>query len=112
MVSRDLFERYECFCMYTMWWESLPEINKEWPCDDHEGYYETSMMLAVNEDIIDMAKAKEAPNIQLTEKLKYNRGWRFNEAEINVPWDLYNLQKIGNMDNPSEGANIKLGKKC
>jgi creatinine amidohydrolase len=110
MVSRDLFEEHECFCMYTMWWESLPEINKKWPCDDHGGYYETSMMMAVNEDIIDMAKAKEAPNIQLTEKLKYNCGWRFNEANINVPWDEYSLQKIGNSGNPPEGANAKLGK--
>jgi len=110
MVSIDLFEEHECFCMYTTWWESLREINGGWPCDDHGGYYETSMMMAVNEDIIDMTKAKEAPKIQLTEKLKQNRGWRFNEAKINVPWDEYSLQKIGNKGNPPEGANAKLGK--
>lgn len=110
MVSRDLFDMYECLCMYTQWWEVLPQINKEWNCADHGGYFETSLMMAVNEKIIDMAKAKKAPNVQLTEKLKYNRGWRFNEAKINVPWDLYNLQKIGNMGNSPEGANAKLGR--
>lgn len=109
MVSRDLFDKYECLCMYTQWWEVLPQINKEWNCADHGGYFETSLMMAVNEKIIDMTKAKNAPDVQLTEKIKYFQGWKFNNARINVPANLYNLQKIGNVGNPL-GANAKLGR--
>ncbi len=110
MVSRDLFEEHGSICMYTMWWEMLPEINKEWNCADHGGKFETSMMMVANDEIIDMSKAKNAPDIQLTKELTYNHGWRFKGARINVPWDLYNLQKIGNVGNPPSEASMELGK--
>jgi len=119
MVSGDLFDKYGCLCMYNQWWKVLPQINKEWDCADHGGYFETSVMMAVNGKIIDMTKAKDATDMQLTEKIKYFHvrensiflhGWKFNNAEINVPTNIYNLQKIGNLGNSPEGANAKLGR--
>lgn len=109
MVSIDLFDKYKCLCMYTQWWEVLPQLNKKWSCTDHGGYFETSLMLAVNRDIVDMAKAKKSPNIQLTEKIKYSNDWKFHDAKINVPINFYSLQKIGNVGDPL-GSNPKLGK--
>jgi creatinine amidohydrolase len=106
MVSRELFEKHGVFCSYNQWWEVLPQLNSEWNCADHGGYFETSLMMATNADIIDMSKAKEAPEIQLTEKLASGK---FKGAKINMPMNVYNLQKIGNVGNPPKGANVELG---
>ncbi|MBN2827468.1 MAG: creatininase family protein [Tissierellales bacterium] len=110
MVSRTLFEKHGTFSFSNQWWEVLPQLNKEWNCADHGGYFETSLMLATNESIVDMTKAKTAPSVRLTEKIFYGHGWRFNNTRINVPSNLYNMQKIGNVGNPPQEANIELGK--
>ena len=109
MVSRDIFEKHGVFCSYNQWWEVLPQLKSEWNCADHGGYFETSLMMATNAEIIDMSKAKTAPAIQMTEKLAYGHGWQFNNARINVPANLYNMQKIGNVGNPPQEANVELG---
>lgn len=109
MVCGDLYDRYGCICSHTQWWETLPQINKEWPCDDHGGYYETSMMMAVNEEIIDMSKAQAGPVNGLTSEIAYTRGWTYKGAKIPIPVDLYGQQKIGNVGRPPFGANKELG---
>ena len=109
MVSRALFEKHGTFSFNNQWWEVLPQLNKDWDCADHGGYFETSLMLATNESIVDMTKAKTAPSVQLTEKIAYGHGWSFKNAKINVPSNLYNMQKIGNVGNPPQDATVELG---
>ena len=109
-VAADLYEKYGCISMHTQWWNTLPELNKEWPCNDHGGYFETSMTMAVNEEIVDMSKAKSAPTNDLTTGIKSDGGWKYKGASIPLPIDLYRTQKIGNVGGEPFKANAELGK--
>lgn len=111
MVAGDLYDKHNCIAFYTQWWDTLPQINKEWDCDDHGGYFETSMMMAVNEEIIDMEKAQAAPVNSMTQEITYTHGWRYKGASITMPVDLYKMQKIGNVGHEPFAANKELGEK-
>lgn len=109
MVSADLFDKYGAICSFNQWWEVLPQLNPDWNCADHGGYFETSMMMAVNEDIIDMEKAQSAPVNNLTEGIVYNHGWHYKGASIPIPIDLFKVHKFGNVGNEPFTANKELG---
>ena len=109
LAAADLFDKYGAICTYNQWWEVLPKLNAEWNCEDHGGYFETSMMMAVNESIIDLDKAKAAPVNNLTEEIKYNHGWHYKGATIPIPIDLYKVHKYGNVGNEPFKANKELG---
>lgn len=111
MVCGDLYDRHGCICAYTQWWETLPKLNKDWPCDDHGGYFETSMMMAVNPDIVDMSKAQASPVNGLTEEIVYHEGWSYKGAKIPIPVDLYGRQRSGNVGREPFGATGELGEK-
>ncbi len=109
MVCADLFDKYGVIASFNQWWEVLPQINPDWNCADHGGYFETSMMMAVNEDLIDMEKAQSAVVNNLTKEIVYNHGWHFKGASIPMPLDLFKVHKYGNVGNEPFGANKELG---
>ena len=111
MVAGDLYDKYGCICSFNQWWEVLPQLNKEWDCADHGGYYETSMMMAVNSEIVDMNLAKSAPVNSLTNEIVYGHGWSYKGASIPISIDLYKMHKYGNVGNEPFGANKELGEK-
>lgn len=111
MVCGDLFDKYGCICLFNQWWEVLPALKPEWNCADHGGYFETSMMMAVNSDLVDLGKAKAAPVVSLTAKIEYQHGWQYGGASIPLPIDLYKVHKYGNVGNPPFEANADLGQK-
>ena len=111
MVCGDLFDRHGCIGMFNQWWEVLPALKPEWNCADHGGYFETSMMLAVNPGLVDLSKAKAGPVSPLTGRIEYGRGWRYAGASVPMAMDLSKVHKHGNLGNPPFGANAELGRK-
>jgi len=109
LVCADLYEKHGSICAHTQWWETLPQIS-EFKCNDHGGLFETSLMMAVNDEIVDLSKAQHSPVNGLTEKILYDYGWRYEGARLPIPVDLYGQQKIGNVGEPPFNANKELGK--
>lgn len=73
MVSYDLFEKHKVFSTQTEWWLILKQIS-EFPCNDHGGKYETSMMMVVDKKLVDMDKAKTVPRNNLRDKIVFDDG--------------------------------------
>lgn len=111
LVTRELFDKFGVLSFTNQWWEVLPQINSEWNCADHGGYFETSMMMAVNPDIVNMDLASAGKVTQLTEEIAYNHGWKFGGASISMTIDLKKVHKYGNVGNEPFGANAELGEK-
>ncbi len=109
-VANDLYEKYGVISTNSEWWTVLPHI-ADIPCNDHGGHYETSMMMAVNEKIVDMSKAKTLPRKQLTDKLEWEEGLKFAGASVPIPIPLDKLTPQGNYGAPAEKANKALGEK-
>lgn len=106
IVAGDLYDRYGAISTHTEWWTTLAQINPNWPCDDHGGYFETSVQMAVNADIVDMSKAQAAPTFNLTEKITANV---YRGVRVDIPIPLHKQQMIGNKGRPPAGANAELG---
>ncbi len=106
MVMGDLYEKYGVVGSHTEWWTTLAQINEDWPCDDHGGHFETSVMMAVNADTVDMTKARAATVSDLTDGITAT-GYR--GVRIGLPIPLDKRQKVGNMGRPPFGANKELG---
>ena len=109
LVGADLFDRYGCIALSNQWWEVLPALKPEWDCADHGGYFETSMMMAVNAELVDLSKAKAAPVTPLTSKIEYQHGWRYLGAPIPLPVGVHKVHRYGNVGNSPFEANAKLG---
>ncbi len=108
MAAGDLYEKHGCISSYTEWWVTLAEINPDWPCDDHGGYFETSFMMGIDASTVEMSRAQEPPEIpDLTAGLP---GGKFRGVRVPLPIPLDKRQKLGNMGRPPAGANKELGK--
>lgn len=109
MVCADLFDSYGCLALSNQWWEVLPALKPEWNCADHGGYFETSMMMAVNRELVDLSKAKADAVTPLSSKIEYQHGWRYLGAPIPLPVGVRKVHKYGNVGNPPFEANEQLG---
>lgn len=109
-VCADLFDKHGCIAFNNQWWEVLPSLKAEWDCADHGGHFETSMMMAVDEHLVDLSKAHDAPVTPLTAQLQYQHGWRYRGAPIPLPIHLEKVHKYGNVGNPPHEANAELGR--
>jgi creatinine amidohydrolase/Fe(II)-dependent formamide hydrolase-like protein len=110
MVCGDLFDKYGSICFFNQWWEVLPSLKAEWNCEDHGGYFETSMMMGVNESLVDLGQAKAAPVNPLSGEIVYEHGWHYRGAPIPIPVGIEKVHKYGNVGNPPFGANAALGR--
>ncbi len=110
MVSADLYAKHGVLSTQTEWWITLPQIS-EYPCNDHGGHYETSMMMAVDEKLVDMSKAQTVPRKNLTDELIFNKGLEYRGAQIPIPVTLDKYTPLGNYGAEAEKANIELGEK-
>jgi creatinine amidohydrolase len=112
MVGGDLFKQFGALSTSTQWWELVPQLQPEWSCDDHGGYYETSCMMAVREDLVDMSRAMPpVQNVALSPNITYYHGWGYRGTPMFITMDVYKLNKVGNVGVPPEGANRELGQK-
>ena len=108
IVGADLYEKYGAISTQTEWWLTLPQIS-EFPCNDHGGQYETSIMLACNEKLIDLSKAKTLPRRDLTSELVFKNGLQFRGVNLPINIPLDKLTPVGNYGAEAEKANIELG---
>lgn len=108
MAAGDLYDKHGCVSLFTEWWVTLPEINPDWPCDDHGGYFETSFMMGVNASLVEMSRAQKPPETaSLTAGMV---GGKFRGVRIPLPIPLDKRQKMGNMGRPPAGASEEVGK--
>lgn len=109
-VCSDLMAKYnDVFAVHNEWWTLLPHIS-EFPCNDHGGKYETSLVLDVDPELCSMERAKTVPLASLSEKLTNGEGLAFDGISIpncGVPVDR--LTPYGNFGAPAEEATAELG---
>jgi creatinine amidohydrolase len=110
MVAADLYAKHGAIATQTEWWTILKQIS-EYPCNDHGGYYETSMVMAVDENLVDMSKAKTVPRKNLTSELIFKNGLEFRGVGVPVPVTLDKLTPVGNYGAEAEKANVEMGRK-
>lgn len=113
LVGLDLHEKHGAICSYTQWWNILPQIRPEWPCDDHGGYYETSLMMALDAGLVDLSRADNRPYQNLTGRIAHKHGgMTYAGATIDVPLSVDKLTPLGNFGgrNPKE-ADPELGRR-
>ncbi|UWF67657.1 MULTISPECIES: creatininase family protein [unclassified Brucella] len=92
IVATELRTRLDMLAVATSWTRfGLPEgliTPEEKALDIHGGFIETSVMLALRPDLVDMAKARDFPNAQsrFAEEFKYLRaygphafGWKMHD---------------------------------
>lgn len=108
MVSSDLYSKYGVISTQTEWWITLPQIS-EYKCNDHGGKFETSMMLAVNDELVEMEKAKTVLRKDLSNKLIFKDGLLFEGVKLQVPLSLDKITPIGNYGAEAELASKELG---
>lgn len=106
----DLHARHEnVIAIHSEWWKILPTMS-DFPCNDHGGKFETSAVLAVDETMVDMSKAKTVLRKNLTEQLTYVDKFRFGKVTIpNCGITLDKLTDYGNYGAPAEEASKELG---
>jgi len=109
-VEADLYARHGVISTQTEWWLTLPKMS-EFPCNDHGGQYETSMVLAIDETLVDMAKAKTVPRKNLTGELTFADGLQFRGVKLPVSISLDRLTPLGNYGAEAEKATAELGGK-
>lgn len=110
MVGADLYAKHGVISTQTEWWLTLPQIS-EFPCNDHGGHYETSMMMACDEGLVDMTKASTVPRKDLTSELTFKEGLQYKGVKLPINIPLDRLTPLGNYGAEAEKANLELGKK-
>ncbi len=111
MVSNILFEKYQVFSTQTEWWLILKQMS-EFPCNDHGGKYETSMMMAVDESLVNLDLAKTVLRKDLTDNIKFDEyGLKFKGVSLPPTFSLDCVTEIGNYGAKAEEASKELGLK-
>jgi creatinine amidohydrolase len=110
MAAGDLWSNYGVLCAATEWWLLVPQIRPEWPCDDHGGLYETSCMMAIKPELVDLSRARDpVPDTILSENIRAGYALTYRGEPFFAALDDYRLGRIGNIGAPPQGANEKLG---
>jgi creatinine amidohydrolase len=81
------------------WWEMTQVVNPQWLALGHGDYVETSMILALDESLPDMAAARVAVNKPLTDKIALDdlRAARFKGARLTVNMIMTDITDDGGM---------------
>lgn len=108
MVSADLYAKFGVVSTQTEWWLTLPQMS-EFRCNDHGGKFETSMMLSINEDIVNMEEAVTVPRKNLSDKLIFEDGLMFEGVKLQIPVRLDTLTNVGNYGARAEEATKEIG---
>ena len=110
-VCQDLYRDFGTLCFYNDWWTIIPQIAPEYDCQDHGGYYETSMLMAARPDLPRMELAKEAGECRISPGIHKFYVWTFENASIGINCDVTKFNPYGNVGNAPFGASKELGDK-
>lgn len=96
IAARELRLRHAMLCVTTSW-EKLGGYRGE-EADIHGGNVETSLMLAVRPDLVDMGKARDFTSAQTIMKAQ-NKRLGFHSSDANIAWQAGDLNKNGAVGN-------------
>ncbi|MDR1428660.1 MAG: creatininase family protein [Spirochaetaceae bacterium] len=107
-AASDLFAKYGVFISSSEWWVLMPKISR-FNSHDHGGKFETSMMMAIDESLVDLTRADTKQIKKLTEGISFDYGFYYRGANItlNIPTPV--ITPNGNFGDPSEEAEKSLG---
>lgn len=108
VVAADLYEKYHVIATQTEWWKILPQIS-EFPCNDHGGKYESAMMMAIAEHLVDLSKARNVQEQPLSKAFTFEYGLRFQGVQLADPRRVKHITSVGNYGAPAEEATRELG---
>ncbi|MDR3147732.1 MAG: creatininase family protein [Treponema sp.] len=104
----DLQQRYGVFVASSEWWQVMPVIS-EYQAHDHGGKFETSMMMAIDEDTVDLSKADTVQMKQLTTGISFDYGYFFKGAAVSINLPTFAIAPNGNFGDRSEEARKDIG---
>lgn len=110
MVSAELFAKHKIMSTQTEWWVILPQIS-DIQCNDHGGKHETSVMLYLNENIVDMSKANTVERKNFTEEIAFDRQLKYKGAKLNLGFTLDAVTEVGNYGARAEEATKEFGER-
>lgn len=95
----DWLRRYNIPMAAVPWWEMTHLVNPEWRAIGHADYIETAAMLAIDPALINLEKAKNIPNKQLTPELLVSslNIARFRDVDITINTVVSDVNAAGNM---------------
>jgi creatinine amidohydrolase len=107
-AAQELFARHGVLTTSSEWWQLMPMISR-YNAHDHGGQYETSMMMAIDESLVDLSKANTQQITKLTENITFDYGFYYRGAPValNVPTPA--ITPTGNFGTPSEAAERAIG---
>ncbi|MDR2631021.1 MAG: creatininase family protein [Spirochaetaceae bacterium] len=107
-AASALHERYGVFVAASEWWTLMPKIS-EYQAHDHGGKFETSMMMAINESIVDLTKADTKQMEKLTDNIAFDYGFFYRGAAVSLNLPTSMITPRGNFGAPSEEARREIG---
>jgi creatinine amidohydrolase len=107
-AASALYEKYGVFAASSEWWQLMPKIS-EYNAHDHGGKFETSMMMAINESIVDLTKADTKQLEKLTDHIIFDYGFFYHGASVFLNLPTSEITPRGNFGSPSEEARREIG---
>lgn len=112
MACCDMHQAHEnVIAVQSEWWKTVPQIS-EYACNDHGGKFETSVVMAIDETLCDLRRAKSVPRKPIAPGFVDNYGYTFLGATVNSgALPLSAVSPYGNFGAPSEEADPEIGRK-
>jgi creatinine amidohydrolase len=107
-AAMQLYEKHGVLVTSSEWWQLMPQIS-EFKAHDHGGKFETSMMLAIDESIVDMEKCNTVQIDRLTDGITFDYGFFFQGARLSLNLPTSMTAPSGNFGAPSEEAQKEIG---
>lgn len=109
-VAGDLWRDFGAVAAITEWWITVPQIQPELACNDHGGLYETSCMLALRPDLVDMSLARDSlPDAPLSENIRAGYYMSYKGQPFSAAMDDFALGRLGNLGASPVGAKAETG---
>ncbi len=107
-AAMQLYEDHGAMVTCNEWWTLMPQIS-EFKAHDHGGKYETSMMLHIAPNTVDMSACDTQQIDRLTEEITFDYGFFYKGAKLQLNVPTGRIAKNGNFGTPSEEADGSLG---
>jgi creatinine amidohydrolase len=107
-AAYELHKRYPVFIACSEWWQIMPHIS-EYQAHDHGGKFETSMMLAIDESIVDLNKADTKQISRLSDNISFDYGFYFKNLPVSLNLPTSVIAPNGNFGAASEEADKAIG---
>jgi creatinine amidohydrolase len=111
MVMSDLNLQLGAICSSTEWWTLVPQLRPDLPCNDHGGKFETSCLLAIRPELVDLSRAEAAvPDVKLGEDLSVGYSFNYREQPLYATIDDYAFGQVGNLGASPLEASVEIGR--